>query len=310
MLLTTGYGGVLIAYNMSTGQQLWNFTESTIGFESPYGNYPNNIFGIADGKIYLLSGEHSITQPMWRGPNWRCINATNGKEIWNLLGMSADNGAHLTGQYTQLGEGKVIGLNYYDGEIYCIGPGPSGTTVSAPQIVPTVGSSVMLTGTVTDQTATGRRNDNYQFDFTLKGTPAIGDDSMGRWMEYLFENQAKPTNATGVPVSLDTIDPNGNFVHIGTVTSDINGNYGLKYTPDVPGTYQIIATFAGSNAYSGSTSSTYMAISETPATNTPAPTAAPPQSIADMYLLPATLAIIVAIAIATIVIVLALRKRP
>jgi hypothetical protein len=98
MLLTTGYGGVCIATNMSTGKQVWNFTESNIGFESPYGNYPDNIFAICDGKVYLLSGEHSITNPLWRGPHIRCINATTGKEIWYLLGMSADNGAHLTGQ--------------------------------------------------------------------------------------------------------------------------------------------------------------------------------------------------------------------
>ena len=165
MLLTTGYGGVCIATDIKTGKQVWNFTESTIGFESPYGNYPNNIFAICDGKIYLLSGEHSITQPMWRGPNIRCLNATNGKEIWNLLGMSADNGAHLTGQYMQMGDGKVVGLNYYDNQIYCIGPGSSATTVFAPQVVPALGSSVVITGTVTDQTPTGRRNANFQFDF-------------------------------------------------------------------------------------------------------------------------------------------------
>ena len=167
----------------------------------------------------------------------------------------------------------------------------------------------MLTGTVTDQTATGRRNDNYQFDFTLKGTPAIGDDSMGRWMEYLFENQAKPTNATGVPVSLDTIDPNGNYVHIGTVTSDINGNFGLKYTPEVPGSYQIIATFAGSRAYSSSTASTYMSISETQPTNSPAPTAQP-ASMTDTYVLGLGSAAIIAIKVIGLIIILMLRKRP
>ena len=71
-----------------------------------------------------------------------------------------------------------------------------------------------------------------------------------------------PTNAKGVPVSLDTIDPNGNLVHIGDVTSDINGNYGFAYTPEVPGTYQIIATFAGSSAYYGSTATTYLTVGE------------------------------------------------
>ncbi len=71
-LLTSGYGGVVIAYNLTTGVQSWNFTASNLGFESPYGNYPINIFAICDGKIYTLSGEHSITNPLWRGPNIRC----------------------------------------------------------------------------------------------------------------------------------------------------------------------------------------------------------------------------------------------
>jgi outer membrane protein assembly factor BamB len=310
MLLTGGYGGVILAYDIKTGEILWNFTAANIGNESPYGNYPINIFAIADGKIYTLTGEHSITQPMWRGPNIRCLNATNGEEIWNLMGFGANGGAHLTGQYMQMADGKVLGLNYFDNKIYCIGKGSSATTVSAPQLVPALGSSVTLTGTVTDNTpGAGSRNSNDKVDMVLKGTPAISDADMGRWMEYLFMNQAKPTSATGVPVSLDAIDPNGNYVHIGDVTSDINGNYGLEFTPEVPGTYQIWATFAGSKAYGSSDATTYLSIGQAAPTSSPAPTQAP-ASLADQYLLPATAGIIVAIAIATIVIVLALRKRP
>ena len=308
LLLTTGYGGVCIAYNMTTGQQAWNFTAANVGGESPYGNYPINIFAICDDKIYTLTGEHSVTQPLYRGPNIRCISAADGSEIWSLLGMGADNGAHLTGQFMQFGDGKVVGLNYFDNQIYCIGPGTSATTVSAPQTVPALGSSVTITGTVTDQTKSGRRNMNNLYDFTLEGTPAISDDSMDAWMEYLYQNQAKPTNAFGVDVSLSAIDPNGNMVNIGTTTSDVNGNYGLVFKPDVPGTYQILASFAGSKAYGASQSSTYLTVGDGP-TVTPGPTATP-DSVADMYLIPATVGIIVAIAIATIVIVLALRKRP
>jgi hypothetical protein len=308
LLLTTGYGGVCIAYNMTTGQQAWNFTAANVGGESPYGNYPINIFAICDDKIYTLTGEHSVTQPLYRGPNIRCISAADGSEIWSLLGMGADNGAHLTGQFMQFGDGKVVGLNYFDNQIYCIGPGTSATTVSAPQTVPVLGSSVTITGTVTDQTKSGRRNMNNLYDFTLEGTPAISDDSMDAWMEYLYQNQAKPTNAFGVDVSLSAIDPNGNIVTIGTTTSDVNGNYGVVFKPEVPGTYQILASFAGSKAYGASQSSTYLTVGDGP-TVTPGPTATP-DSVADMYLIPATVGIIVAIAIATIVIVLALRKRP
>ncbi len=308
LLLTSGYGGVVIAYNITTGQQAWNFTATNIGGESPYGNYPINIFAIADDKIYTLTGEHSITQPLYRGPNIHCISAADGSEIWSLLGMGADNGAHLTGQYMQFGDGNVVGLNYFDNQIYCIGPGTSATTVTAPQTVPALGSSVTITGTVTDQTKSGRRNMNNLYDFTLEGTPAISDEYMGPWMEYLYENQAKPTDAYGVDVSLSAIDPNGNLVPIGTTTSDMNGNYGIVYTPDVPGSYQIIASFDGSKAYGPSSATTYLTVGEAPVI-TPGPTETS-ASAADMYILPATIGIIVALAIATIVIVLALRKRP
>jgi hypothetical protein len=208
-----------------------------------------------------------------------------------------------------MADGKVIGLNYYDNRIYCIGKGSSATTVTAPQVVPTVGSGVMLTGTVTDNTpGAGSRNVNDEVDMALKGTPAIADENMGRWMEYLYMDQVKPADAKGVPVHLTAIDPNGNYVDIGTVTSDINGNYGLSYAPEVAGTYQITASFAGSKAYGASQATTYMAIGESSATTAPQPTTGP--STADQYLIPATIGIIIAIAIATIVIVLALRKRP
>ena len=309
MLLTTGYGGVLQAYNMTTGAIVWNYTAVNVGDESPFGNFPINIFAICNGVIYTLTGEHSTTIPLFRGPNIRAINATNGQLIFATLGQSADNGAHLTGQYMQMGDGFVVGLNYMDGMIYCFGPGNSATTVSAPQSGAVVGSTLTITGTVTDQTNSGRINDAGNLDFTLKGTPAISDASMSAWMEYMYEQQPFPANATGVPVSLDAIDPNGNYIHIGTVTSTDAGTYGLEFTPQVPGTYQITATFAGSHAYGSSFSTTIMAVGNAPAT--PAPTQAPVnlspvESSLLMYVVIAAIFIIIAIAIVGI---LLLRKH-
>jgi hypothetical protein len=83
----------------------------------------------------------------------------------------------------QFGDGKVVGLNYFDNQIYCIGPGTSATTVSAPQTVPALGSSVTITGTVTDQTKSGRRNMNNMT--SLKAQQSLMRH--GAWMEYLFE---------------------------------------------------------------------------------------------------------------------------
>jgi hypothetical protein len=124
----------------------------------------------------------------------------------------------------------------------------------------------------------------------------------------MFHQRPMPTNATGVEVSLMAIDPNGNYIPIGTVNSDDAGNYGLPFTPQVPGSYQVIATFQGSAAYGPSFGTTYLTIGGEP-TSTPAATPQP-VSVADTYLIPATLAIIIAIAIATVIMVLALRKRP
>lgn len=206
---------------------------------------------------------------------------------------------------TYMADGIIVGLNLFDNEIYAFGKGPSGIAVSAPQNALTLGSSVTITGTVTDQTETGRRTTNDNTQFSLKGTPAISDEDMTAWMEYMFMQQAKPADAKGVEVSLDTVDPNGNYVHIGTVTSDINGNYGCAFKPEVPGMYQIIATFAGSKSYYGSSATTYMSVGEAPAEKAPAEY---PQPIdPTLTIVGVGIAIIIAVAIVGI---LLYRKRP
>jgi hypothetical protein len=305
MLLTSGFGGVLLAYNITTGKIIWNYTARNVGFESPYGNYPINIFAICDDKIYTLTGEHSVSQPIWRGPNMRCINASNGAEIWKLMSFGANGGASLGGIYQQMADGKVVGLNLFDAMIYCVGKGPSATTVSASPKVSVHGSSVLIEGTVTDQSPSGKRNTNDRLDFVLKGTPAISDEDQEAWMEYMFMQQQIPTNAKGVEVTLDAIDSNNNFVHIGTTTSDITGKFAYAYTPEVPGTYQIIATFAGSKAYGSSFDQSYLTVDPAPATPA-APEPLPAQPPVDMYILYATIAIIIAIAIVGLLI---LRKK-
>ena len=45
------------------------------------------LLSISDGKLYTVSGEHSPTQPLCRGPNLRCIDAATGKEVWKILGF-------------------------------------------------------------------------------------------------------------------------------------------------------------------------------------------------------------------------------
>jgi hypothetical protein len=125
-------------------------------------------------------------------------------------------------------------------------------------------------------------------------------------MSYKYLQSPMPADLTGVPVSIDAIDPNGNAQHIGTVVSDGSGAYGCTWTPTVAGDYKVTATFAGSNAYGMSWAQTYATVSTAPASPTPIPTQAqntnPPY---EMYTIGTGIAIIIAIAIA----VLILKKR-
>jgi outer membrane protein assembly factor BamB len=295
-LYIDGYGGKLYAIDLKTGDTKWVYEAKGIGFESPYGDYPINIATIADGKVFLYSTEHSPTTPLWRGSYLRAVNATDGTEVWKVLDFV---------QGFALADGMIVTGNWYDQQMYAYGKGPSATTVSIKNDVITLGNSVLIKGTVMDKSP-GATQVNIGPRFP-NGLPAVSDEDMSAWMEYVYETQVYPSDAKGVEVTLDTIDPNGNFVHIGTVTTDLSGTYSTMYTPEVPGKYTIIATFAGSESYGSSYAETAIGVTEAPVESAPTPT---PASVADLYFVPVSVGIIVVIiAIGAVLIILTLRKR-
>jgi hypothetical protein len=303
----TGYGGITYCYDVKNGSLLWTYgnggpgNSTSSGLETPWGRYPTFVDVIADGKIYLCTTEHSPNTPLYKDSLFRCINATDGTEIWTLMGYATQ----MYGGSDLVAEGFFAFLNCYDMQIYCVGKGPSATTVQAPMTAIAAGNSVVIQGTVTDVSA-GTEQDVIARRFP-NGVPAVSDASMGAWMEYVYMQKPRPTTATGVTVTIDAVDPNGNFIHLGTATSDTSSlfHYAWK-TPGVPGEYTIIATFAGSEGYWSSYAETAMVISEAPPSPTPTPAAAPTPPY-EMYTIGTGIAIIIAIAIATI---LLLRKRP
>ncbi len=301
LLECSTYGGVIAAFNAKTGEQLWTYNATAPGFEGYYGsNMPLSIWAVCDGKIYTYSTEHSPSKPLWRASYIRCINATDGTEIWKLLNYKSFIGN------PGLADGYIVHCSDYDNLIYCIGKGPSAVTTTAPLSGISIGSRCTITGTVTD-ISPGAITLGTKLGYT-NGVPAVSDESQEGWMEYLYEQQAKPNNATGVPVTIDAFDPNGNFIHIGDTTSDASGTFGYSWTtPDVPGLYRIITTFRGSNSYGSSTAETCMTISEVAPTASPIPVTAQPT---EMYFIASTIAIIIAIAIGFAVTILLLRKRP
>jgi hypothetical protein len=260
-----GYTGHIIAYNITTGEVLWDYVSGSPGLEAPYENAPVAIGCMADGKLYLFSTEHSPTQPLWRGSYLRCVNASNGVELWRI---------NHWGNNPAISEGYVIDLNLYDNRIYCYGKGPSATTVTAPENCVPLGEKVLIKGTVTDECA-GAKKLVEEGKFSI--VPAISDEDQQAWMEYLYQQQAKPKDATGVEVVLTTLDPNGNAYELGRTTSSESGVFGCEIDPPVPGLYKIAATFEGSAAYYGSYAETYISVGEAPSPAQPIEPEAPTQ---------------------------------
>jgi len=313
-LFSFGYGGRLTAYNITTGDVLWTFNATNVGFESPYGYYPLFLDCIADGKLYMFSSEHSPTQPLWRGSYLRCINATDGEELWKINhwegAISPALGINVGGAV--IADGFLVGLNLYDNQIYCYGKGPSKTTVEAPLTAISLGENVVIRGTVTDECAGAKQ---LVQEGKFSNVPAISDEDMEEWMEYIYHQQAKPKDAEGVEVILETLDPNNNFYEIDTVTSDASGFYSLMWKPPVPGKYTIIATFEGTKSYYASYAETAIGVEEavSPATPIePEPTEPEPTEPAEAPFITTEIAIIIAVVIVAVIGIVAfwaLRKR-
>ena len=233
-----------------------------------------------------------------------CLNATSGEVVWRIDGAFRQS---RWGGRAIIGDSVIATQDTYNQQVYGIGKGPSTLTVAAPNIGVPLGTSIMITGSVTD-VSPGTQNDAIKLRFP-NGVPVMSDASQSDWMLYVYKQFTMPASATGVDVVISVVDANGNFREIGTAQTDTSGKYSLHWMPDIAGKYTVIASFAGSGAYFGSYSQTAFGVDEAPPT-TPAPTPEPP-TVSDLYLIPGIAGIIVAIIVVGIVLaLLMLRKRP
>ncbi len=289
LLFGVGYTGVW-ALDEVTGKVVWHYADPATPFETPYSSngtscYSVQAIRVADGKIYVCNDEHTATQPATRGWGLICLNATTGEFLWKIKGTRMSPGPAA--------DGYLIAPSSYDGYMYVLGKGTSATTIEAPLTAITLGQKIVLKGTVLDMSP------------AQPGTPCVSKESMAAWMDYLHLHMPIPADVKGVSVSLDTLDPNNNFVHIATVTTDMSGTFSDLWQPEIAGKYTVIATFMGDGSYGSSYAETAVGVVEAPpATPTPAPAQAPPD-----YTLPIIgtgIAMILAVAIVGVLI---LRKR-
>jgi hypothetical protein len=294
------FGGYVDCLDLKTGVIKWTFTPRNAGTDTAYGIYPIwcNTGTICDGKIFL--GEtHLYTPPMFPGAERLVINATTGELVWSILSFAGKS-------FAVHADGMMVQCNSYDDQIYNFGKGPTATTAAIQNNVLSLGNSVLITGTVTDQSP-GTKNADRIARFP-DGVPAVSDDNMTPWMEYVYMQQTKPANTTGVPVTLNVLDANGNYRQIGTTATDAGGTFAFTWAPDIPGNFTVFANFAGSESYYPSNAETHFYVSVPAPTASPQPAAEQPPT--GMYIAIAAVAIIIAIAVGFAVTILMLRKRP
>ncbi len=247
LLYREAYDGVY-AFDWDTGKIVWKYKAPANSYETNYIDetgknvYSFNAGGlIADGKFFTYNTEHSPTQPITRGWKLHCVNATTGEGIWNITGSLNPSA---------IADGYLAASGSYDGCTYVFGKGKSSTTVEGPKTAIQLGQSLVITGTVLDQSP-GQLN-----------TPCVSKDSMTTQMEYLhmqlpIDGIWHNLTMTGVPVALTAIDQNGNPTNIGTATTNAYyGTFEMAWTPPNEGTYKIIASFAGDDSYGSSGAST------------------------------------------------------
>jgi len=302
--IVSGLGGDIWSVAAKTGTINW-YTNTTklqgsSGIETPYNVWPTWAFasGCISNEVAYLTGGHEYNPPLFHGCQLYAVNVTDGSLVWSELDTSVTS--------TAIAYAKLVSLNAYDNQLYCFGKGPSVMTVDAPTVGVTTSTPITITGTVLDNSPGTSQllvKSNYG-----NGLPCVSDESQSDFMEAVYQQQAMPNNITGVPITISVIDSNHNQRDIGTTTSNVMGEFGLTWTPDISGDYQVIATFKGSNSYYQSSASTFFFAGETPTHEpvvTPLTNAA---TISDLmtYNIGGVIAIIIAIAIVGLLI---LRKK-
>jgi len=312
-MYSSQFGGILYCYDLATGNLDWTYgnggegNSTFSGFYTAYNHYPTFIAAVGNDVVYLITSEHTATNPIYKGALARAVNATNGEEIWTL----SDYTSYLAGPFSSpssyaIADGFATFFNGYDNQIYSVGRGPSTTTIQAPQTQIIPGEKVVIQGIITDISA-GTKQDEQAARFP-NGVPVASDAIMKDWMGFVYQQKPVPTNFTGVDVKLYALDPNNNYITIGSTTTDINGLYHLSWTaPDVPGDYTVYAVFDGSNGYWGSNAVTAMVVAEPSAT----PTTPPTQTlVSETYFVPAIVGLFVLIIIVLVMLgIMMTRKR-
>jgi len=270
------YDGYLYCFEESTGKLLWKYYSGDCSeepYKSLYGTWPfHQAPVVADGKVYVVTGDHTPKQVLMQGERLICLNAETGEALWDFPVAGSSEGTNCA-----IANGLLFSPDYYTGFLRAFGKGPTKVDIVVSDTRVNKGDYTWISGKVVDQSP------------AQKDTPCVSEESMESWMKYLHGGMPMPLQISGVPVKLSFVGADGSQGDITTVTTDgYTGEFSFKWTPPNETFYKIIATFEGAESYDPSSGSTYLSVgpaasptpSVTPAltltpTATPTTTASP-----------------------------------
>jgi outer membrane protein assembly factor BamB len=286
-LYSTSDDGNLYAFNISDGKEVWRFhSENTT--ETASGNYAFH-YGpiVADGVVFAGTGQQVPTQPLNRGERLYAVDANTGNGLWNISG---------TMNLKAIANGYLLAYNVADNQVYCFGKGETTTTISLSSTVLANGTSVLIQGTITDNSP------------ATPGTPCLSRDYLGGWLQFLLMQKPCPYAVIpGVPVEIRAQFPNGTTKVLGLPVSSEFGVFNFTWTPPEPGVYAIRARFPGDDSYYVTFNWAESTLLVKPATAVVAENPQPTYTPTDLFIIAAVAAAIILI-VYNIITVRKLRK--
>ena len=275
------YDGHIYCFDAGTGKIEWSFYSGNSSVETPSGTWAfvaNPV--VADGKIYASTGDYTSSGSLPLGNMLYCINATSGKEVWNI---------YFSGGSKVVADSELLATNEYDGLLYCFGPGPTSVQVSVSPTIESNGNSVLIQGYVLDQSP------------AQPGTPCISDQDLSAYMQFLHMQQPCPLTIIGVPVELRAITASGSIIEITKTTppTDLYGHFSYLWTPPNPGNYTIVARYLGDDSYFPSYFGTGLLVE--PASPTASPTSSQTLAYSNTSIFAALIVAIAAVIVSIII---------
>jgi hypothetical protein len=264
-LIRASVGGIIYCYDIQTGNLTWTYEVADPYKEILWANnwWQKPVF-VTDGKVYCGTLEHSPIDPRPRGGAFVCLDVLTGDLVWRANGLFRQT---RWGGRAIIGDSVMATMDTYDQRVYAVGKGPSATTVSASETTQSVGTPILIQGTVMD-VSPGTEDIKVTMRFP-NGVPAISDADMSEWMLHVYKQFEMPADVTGVEVILNAVDESGVWHDINRVNTDMAGEFSYLWTPDTIGKYTIVATFAGSGGYFGSYAESAISVGPVPAYNGP-----------------------------------------